>query len=269
METKTTRAKARRLLAGALAVSGALGLLSFSGPVQEGVGDTVEMARATLERWVETRRIISQEKRDWRVGRELLQERIDLVQREIDSLRERLADAEKSIDEADEKRAGLVEQNDSLEVASNALADTVQTIETEAQALAKRLPDPIVERVKAFLQRIPEDPSQSKASLSERFQNVVGVLDQTNRFHREVTVVPELRQLDGGTSAEVTTFYLGLGKAFYASNDGTAAGIGTASPAGGWTWQSRNDSAAAIAQAIAILNGGEVAEFVRVPVRVD
>ena len=47
----------------------------------EKVGDT----RKALEKWVETRRLIAEEKRDWALGREMLQQRIELVQREIES----------------------------------------------------------------------------------------------------------------------------------------------------------------------------------------
>ena len=141
-------------------------------------------------------------------------------------------------------------------------------LEARARELDKALPPPARDRIQPLVQRIPEDPETTKSSLSERFQNIVGALDQVNRFHREISVTNEVRTLDGGTSAEVTVVYLGVSKAFYVSTDKTQAGIGTAGP-DGWTWESANASAAEIAKAIGILQDGKAAEYVHVPVRID
>ena len=74
----------------------------------------VEDARTTLQKWVEIRRIISKEKRDWTLAREVLNERIDLVQREIKSQREKIKETEANIHEADQKRDSLMEENEQL-----------------------------------------------------------------------------------------------------------------------------------------------------------
>jgi hypothetical protein len=69
----------------------------------------VDHARTTLKKWVETRRIISQEKRDWALTREVLNGRIDLVQREIDAQRGKIGETEASIAAVDHQRADLIE----------------------------------------------------------------------------------------------------------------------------------------------------------------
>jgi hypothetical protein len=46
------------------------------------------------------------------------------------------------------------------------------------------------------------------------------------------------------------------------------AGIGTPSPEG-WVWKPANEAARAIADAVAILENEKVAEFVRLPIRMD
>jgi len=101
--------------------------------------------------------------------------------------------------------------------------------------LLERLPDPVRERVKPLSQRFPEDPADTKLSLGERFQNVIGVLNEVNKFNGEVSVTSEVRALANGSSAEVTALYLGIGQAYYVNASGDAAGIGTAS-ADGWVW---------------------------------
>jgi FtsZ-binding cell division protein ZapB len=241
-------------------------LLGVAAIASETQGD-VDSVRAALEKWVETRRVISQEQRDWELGKEMLNERIDLVQQEIDSLKEKKSDAEKSIGEADKKREELVEQNEELKKASSALNETVLALEQNTQNLLKRLPDPIRERVKPLSQRIPEDVEETKLSLAERFQNIIGILNEVNKFSREITLTSEVRSLPDGTSAEVTAMYVGIGQAYYASSDGKIAGTGTAS-ADGWVWTADNSIADDISQAIAILKNEQVAAFVQLPVEI-
>jgi FtsZ-binding cell division protein ZapB len=229
-----------------------------------GVGQT----RTAMEEWVKTRRIISQERRDWALGREMLNERVQLVQREIDSLRTKISEAQESVTEADKKRADLLEENEKFKQASATLNSAAVALETRTKELLKRLPDPIRERVKPLSQRFPEDPEDTKMSLGERFQNVVGILNEVNKFNREITVTSEVRTLPDGTSAEVVTLYVGIGQAYYASANGKVAGTGTASEEG-WVWTPANEAAPAIAQAIAILKNEQAASFVRLPIRVE
>lgn len=230
-------------------------------------GPDVDAARAVLEKWVETRRIISQEKRDWQLGQELLNQRIDLVEGEIEALRDKIAEAQQSVTDTDLKRDELVQENERLKDASAMLAGAVKTLEARTTTLLQRLPDPIRERVKPLSQRMPDDPDDTTLSLSERFQNVVGVLNEINKFNREITVTSEVRSLADGNSAEVTALYLGIGPAFYVGANGTIAGAGTSSDTG-WLWTPADRYAAQVAGAVAILNNEQPASFVKLPVEI-
>ncbi len=227
----------------------------------------IRQARSSLEEWVETRRVISKEKRDLALSKEMLGERITLVQREIESLREKISEAEKSVAEADRKRETLIEENDQLKKASAALAHLLASLEQRTADLLGRLPEPIRERVRPLSQRIPKDSEETKLSMSERFQNVVGILNEINKFNREITVTSEVRKLPDGTSAEVTALYLGIGQAFYTGSSGTIAGVGRATETD-WTWESANEAAEEIAGLVAILQNEQVASFVHVPVNI-
>jgi len=248
----------------ALAAAG-LALAGIAAARQDG-GEQVAGAREALERWVETRRVLSAEQRDWALGREMLEDRIALVQREIESLRGRIADAEESIADADRKRGELIEANERLQQASSSLTGKAATLEGRTRGLLTRLPDPIRERVKPLSQRLPEDPEATELSLSQRFQNVVGILNEVNKFNREITVTSEVRSLPDGSAAEVAALYVGIGQAYYVSNDGRAAGAGGPGEQG-WTWTPAEAAAPEIARAIAILKNEQVAGFVLVPVR--
>jgi hypothetical protein len=228
----------------------------------------VDTARATLEKWFEARRIISQEQNDWALGKEMLNERIELVQREIDSLRGKITEAEKSITETDKNRAELVEKNDKLKKASSSLEGTAGELESNTKKLLQKLPDLLRERVKPLSQRLPDDPKETKLSLSERFQNVVGILNEVNKFDREITTASEVRALPDGTSSEVTALYVGIGQAYYVSANGSIAGIGVSSDKG-WVWKPADQAAGEISRAIAILKNEQVASFVRLPIEIQ
>src|SRR5690606_16102139 len=107
-----------------------------------GATDGPATARAALEKWVETRRLISKEKRDWALGQEMLRSRIALVEREIESLRARLADAGKSITDTDEKKEELDVEREALVADAAALRGSIATLELRTRELLPRLPDP-------------------------------------------------------------------------------------------------------------------------------
>jgi FtsZ-binding cell division protein ZapB len=260
------------LLAGFTAVVLSL-LLSGPGRLHAAEADTaakpaIEDVRTMVEKWVETKRLISLEKRDFELAKQMLRERIELVKREIESLQGKINDAKQSINEADKKRDELIEENDTLKNAAAALSGVLESLEARVLRLLPRLPDPIRQRIKPLSQRLPAQPGQTKMSISERFQNVVGILNEIDKFNREITVTSEVRALADGTSVEVAAVYLGIGQAFYASADGKVAGIGTAS-ADQWIWICKNEASPQITEVIAILKNEKVAAFVPLPVDIQ
>ena len=228
----------------------------------------IDNVRTLAEKWVETRRVISKERQDWTLGREMLEERIKLVQREIASLREKIDQTQKSVSDAETKRAELAAENEELKNAGATLADIVTTLEARTVAMNQRLPDPIRERIKPLSQRLPEDPNETKLSLAQRFQNVIGILNEVNKFNRGIEVTSEVRPLDDGSVAEVTAVYVGLGQAYYTGANGAVAGVGRPGP-DGWRWEAVNEAADEVAQAVAILKNEQVAGFVPLPVTVE
>ena len=141
--------------------SGALALLAGSTLMAlgqrsraQGDDDPVASSRTVLEQWVETERLLSKEKRDWVLGRESLNERIGLVEREISSFQERIEEAKGSIAEADKKREELMAENERLKEATSSLVDTIAGLEGRVRALLPRLPEPIQDKVKLLSQRL-------------------------------------------------------------------------------------------------------------------
>jgi hypothetical protein len=231
-------------------------------------GETLRSTRDTLAKWVETQKIISKEKKDWQLGREVLTQRIALMEGEIEALEGQIAETDELITDADEKRAELVREKDRLKEASASLAEIIVELENKTKRLLAALPEPLVERVGLLAQRIPKDAATTELALSERYQNVIGVLNEVNKFNGMITVATELRELPSGKTAEVQTMYVGLGQAYYVTPDGEAAGVGRPTEAG-WEWTASDELAPRVQQAIAILKNEDVPAYVPLPVKIQ
>jgi hypothetical protein len=230
-------------------------------------GASLDSTRATVSKWVETQQIISKEREEWQLAREVLQQRIKLIEGEIASLERKIAELQTGIDEADTKQRDLGAENTGLKQATSTLGGIIGPLESKTQRLVAQLPNPIRERISPLSQRIPDDPAKTQLSLSERFQNVIGILNEVNKFNRDITVTSEIRPLADGSTAEVKALYLGLGQAYFVTPDGRAAGVGRPT-AEGWEWSEANQLAPRVLEAIAILQNESVPDYVALPVEI-
>jgi len=230
--------------------------------------DAVTETRQTVEQWVETRNLASKERRDWQLGKEAMSARMELLRREIATMQQRTADANKSVATADEQRAGRLAENEQRKAAGERAMARVQALETKLLAVLPRLPEPLQKRIAPLTQQLTGPAADNKASLGERWQNVIGALGEIDKWNREVVVTSEVRAVGDGQSVEVTVLYLGLGQAFYASSNGRFAGRGAAD-ASGWKWQRDDAIAADVLRTIAVWKNEQVAAFVRLPVQVQ
>ncbi|MBN2584924.1 MAG: DUF3450 family protein [Planctomycetes bacterium] len=254
--------------AAGILVLGLVGLGLATAATPAGAGADVDETRTVLEKWVETRRVIAETQREWAVGCETLNDQIGLLEQGIKGIRDKIAEAQKNITEADKSREALVAENDQLKTTAAALAEAVTGLEARMKALLPRLPDKFRDHVSELTARLPEDQEKAdKMSLSVRFQNVVGVLNEANKFNRQITVEPEVRTFPDGTQVAVTTMYLGVGQAYYVSANAAVAGFGTIGDEG-WIWTPANEIGPQVAQAIAILKNEQVASFVKLPITI-
>lgn len=229
------------------------------------VGERIAAARTALQEWVANNRLYSKEQQDWRVAKELLRDKSELTQRECAGLRQRMVEVEGSMQEADQKHGDLAAKRDASRDSSKLLGERIVALETQTRDLLARLPEPLRERVAPLSQRIPAAELANKQSLSERFQHVIGVLNEINKFQRDVHLVREVRALEGGRSAEVSVLYFGIAVAYFVTDDGSQAGVGRPSDKG-FVWTAAPKHAQAIAQAVLIKKGEQVANFVFLPV---
>ena len=71
------------------------------------------------------------------------------------------------------------------------------------KAILATLPEPLVEKIKPLIRRLPNDPNNTKLSLGERVQNVVGILSQADKFNSTITLSNESREIAEGKVVQV------------------------------------------------------------------
>jgi gas vesicle protein len=228
---------------------------------------SLEELRVTMDKWIETQQIIAKERNEWQQGNEILRGRLDLVKTEIGSLEEKITQAKSSVEETDKKRNDLLAENDQLKATSSELTEEAAKIEEEIRRLVKRLPEPLQSKLQPLYQRIPSAQSTVRVSAAERFQNVLGIVNELNKANTEITVSYEVHNLAGGKPSEVKAIYVGLAQGYYVSAGGEG-GVGSPGDEG-WLWNPMSEGAGEVLKALEIIQGKETPAFVAVPVKIQ
>jgi len=224
--------------------------------------------RDVLEQWVETQQIVSAERADWRLEKSILTDSENLLRSELARLTESLEDLKASATAADEDRTRLAAEKEELKAASAVVEANIGGLETKMKALVPTLPQPLINKIKPLMRRLPDNPNKTTLSLGERVQNIVGILSQADKFNTTITLSNESREIADGKVVQVTTLYWGLAMAYFVDNSGDYAGIGSPGAAG-WEWQERADAGPQIKQLLDIYEGTQEINFVSVPARIN
>lgn len=225
----------------------------------------LDETRQVLKEWLTTQRALTSERHDWELEKASLESTVRLLENEMADLDAAIAQARATATQADERRRQLREQHEALRTSGSELEQIVAGQEDRVRALLKILPDPVLKEIGPLVQRLPKAGTETSQSLSQRIQNVVGILTQAEKFNNSVTVVAAVRDLPDGASAEVRTIYFGLGAAYFVDASGTYAGIGQPGPQG-WTWTEQAEIGPAVAHAIAVYENTEPPAFVGLPI---
>lgn len=220
-----------------------------------------------LSEWVQVRSLISEEKADWEIEKLTIEDIIVVFEKEISELDEQIKAAEEVTSQADEKRLGLLEERDALRDVAAEVAKVVAGQERAMKLMLPRLPEPLLQEIKPLVDRLPKDPDDTTLSLSQRMQNLVGILAQVDKFNGTVDLVVELREFGGDNLLEVKTLYFGLGAAYYVDGSGQHAGIGTPGD-DGWVWEERPDLIPLITELVGYYEGVGEPAYVTLPVNI-
>jgi len=253
-----------------LAVAALLGGAGANAVAQTSIADT----RDNLSKWVEARKTLGRVQADWSANRETLKASISLFEGELKRLQEQL----KAIEEGEGENRGnqqiakeIEEQsagNEELKAAMEKVTGLLTAFEERFRAIHKRLPPPLVRKIKDVYAMVPENPAETKLTVGKRLQALIGMIKAIDEFNSSIQVEPETRAIGGGGEIAVRTIYLGLGQAFYTDKNGNYAGTGTATAAG-WEWTEDKALAPVIARTLAIYDSVQPAAYVGLPIKVN
>lgn len=233
----------------------------------EAAGD-IQKTRDILEQWVETNQLISEEKNDWLIEESILSDTRNLLNNELDRLKETLRELEATASAADEEREQLSAAKADLSSGSDVIEGSLAALEDQLKSIIKTLPDPLVEKIKPLIRRLPKDSKDTGLSIGERVQNIVGILSQADKFNTTLTITSESREISEGKFVQVSTLYWGLAMAYYVDDSGSYAGIGLAG-ANGWEWPEISEAGPRIKKLIEIYEGLSDIQFVELPARIN
>ncbi|MEM9159913.1 MAG: DUF3450 family protein [Verrucomicrobiota bacterium] len=214
--------------------------------------------------WMETERLISEEATEWEAEKSVLTDMISLMQTDKESLQEKIDSAAELSSAADEKRAEITAESEALGEAADAYSVIIAASEEKIKELIPQLPEPFKQEIQPLIARIPEDSEKTRLSLSQRTQNVVGILSQVDKFNSGVTYLSEIRDVGEGQNVEVHTLYFGLAIAYFVDTQGITAGYGSPG-SDGWEWTTNTELAPDIQKLLAVYQQTAQAEFINLP----
>ncbi len=245
-------------------------LLAFAplATAAEDPASPVAAARDTYKEYIGIRKVIGEESAAWSTQQQTLTDMIAVLKSEIGELEEKMSALQASATSADQKRAELNAQLEAGRATSKAFDTDIAAFEQRLRTLTVALPDPLARELEPLLARLPDDPAKTRLSYSQRLQNVIGVLAQTDKFNADVKYVSEVKDV-GGETREVQTLYLGLAAALFTDAGGAYAGFGYPTPSG-WQWETAGgEQALEVARAVDVYLARQSPEFVSVPLKAD
>ena len=244
-------------------------LLLMCAMIANGSAEEIAITQKKIDKWIETRQIISEERASWLGDKAMLETSEGILGDELAALNRAVELLSESSTMADIERENLQAEREEIERSNEMLAVKVRSLELVVRELSARFPAPLLVKITPLLQNIPEDLSRTKKTLGQRLLTVLGVLSQADKFNGTLTLQTNARDVSGtGAQERVTTLYWGLAFAVYVDDAGKFAGMGLPGPEG-WEWSTRNESASDVRRFIATYSGeSDELDFVNIPVEI-
>ena len=227
-------------------------------------GTSLTETRSTLEKWVETRQLISKTHTDWQTDKETIEQTQLLLERELKSVDEQMAKLGTNSTQVEKERTQAEAQLKSSNEALASSKEFAAQLEAQIRVLVPKLPTPLQDILKPLLARMPTDSADTKMQATERMQVIVGVLNELDKFNNAVTTFSEKRKNQAGDEVAVETVYVGLGAAYFVNDAGDFAGTGAPGP-NGWEWTIKPELASSVREVIHIYRNDRPAHFIPLP----
>ncbi len=223
----------------------------------------VKETRQLIQEWVETERILSEEKSKWDSDRAMLLELLASLKAESKALDEQLEKSDAEMAAVSKERADLNERKEQAKRTVKLMKEKIEELEETAKSLLTAFPSPLKDRVSQFSDALQDQERLADLSLLKRLENAVTILQEANRFHHSINLERQRLKIDGKTR-EFHVLYYGFAAAYFVNESATKAGFGKPGSEG-WQWQLDNELADEIRKAVAIRNKKAIASFVELP----
>lgn len=227
-------------------------------------------SRELIRQWVQTERIISEEKTTWQVEKQQMQDLLEIYQQELKLLNEELNVAGSSADLIDENKekleSGLAQYRD----AKLMLRSSMGSLVPRMQKLVERFPAPLVEELASDIDLISSPEALDKPR--DVLKSIIVILNAAGSFNRTLTLAEETRILANGKKITVSVLYLGLCRAYYAADVGPLAGTGVpaaTAATGGWLWAEDGGIADQVRRTISVHKKSAQPQLVELPVQLQ
>ena len=221
--------------------------------------------RSTLQKWVETRQLISKTKGDWQSDKEMLQQTAELLDRELKAVNEQFQKLGTNSTQVDKERLQAEALLQSSTEGLDRAKQFATSFEARIQQVIPSFPGPLQEILKPLLNRLPADPVATKMLPTERMQVIVGIRNEVDKFNSGGSGLSEKTRNSKGEEVAVDTIYVGLGAAYFVNEAGDFAGVGSTGEKG-WAWTPKPEIASSVREIIRIYRNEVGARFVSLPV---
>jgi len=230
----------------------------------------IQETRDTLGRLIEVKKLIAEEKNNWDVEKQILQDTIDTLSRQVTEIEESLADIEDTTTQAEDQRESLQTEIEELEEVLAVVEPMIENYEKRILAMVDYFPEPLMKKIERLVEQLPQEGERgSRRLLNNRAVVVVGILDEINNFQNSVQVHKLPLDVEGrDDSREYSVLYYGLSSAYFVDENETVAGIGRPAK-GGWVYETREGIAPDVYDAVQIKEKRLLARFVQLPTEIQ
>lgn len=228
---------------------------------------TPDETRAYLEQWVAFRRTISEEENQWLSDKQTITRSISLIRADMDRLDREIEEARENSTEAERRRVELNADNEKEKASARAVSEQLGALENQIKQQIEYFPQPLKDLVEPLKQRIPPPAAAAQFGGGERLQNIVGIMQQAEKFNQSITVSSGIEELPNGDNAQVDTVFLGLSIAYFVDGTGRYAGILSPAP-GEWTKEQNDAIASDVRKLVQVFRREILADFVTLPIAV-
>lgn len=229
----------------------------------------MDETRGLLQQWAATQRMISSERTEWETGKAMLQGRIQLLKISIEETEKKIAEAKLKLEDVKKRTSEAEIEKAQIREASDALIATAPELEKGVKALFAQVPGIVQEKVRVLHDRIPKEGAEVKnITAAERFQNVLGILNELNKANNELNSIPEIHDLGNGKKAEVKVVYVGLGQGYFVNSNGDIGGLGLPT-ANGWQWTVDAAIAPKMRELVEVMKKAVAPKLVELPAQIQ